>query len=284
MASEHLLLKLNPVIAKPFVKWVGGKRKVIPDLLFSLPTTFDHYYEPFVGGGALFFHLRSLNVLQDYKITLSDVNLRLIRTYRAIRDDVEGVIIRLQHHAKHHCRDYFYAVRDAEVDSYDNDADVAAWFIYLNKTAFNGLYRVNKKNRFNAPMGKYKNPTICDATNLRNCHDALQTVEILHQSFTMTEGAKAGDLIYFDPPYVPVSATASFTSYTNEGFGIVEQIQLRDVALTLRNRGVNVMLSNSDHEIVRELYTEFDIRGIQVGRAINSKATGRGKVGEVIVT
>ena len=156
MASEHLLLKLNPVIAKPFVKWVGGKRRVIPELLFSLPATFDHYYEPFVGGGALFFHLRSLNLLQDNKITISDVNLRLIRTYKAIRDDVEGVIVRLKHHSKHHCRDYFYAVRDAEVDSYENDADVAAWFIYLNKTAFNGLYRVNKKNRFNAPMGKYK--------------------------------------------------------------------------------------------------------------------------------
>ena len=284
MASEHLLLKLNPVIAKPFVKWVGGKRRVIPELLFSLPTNFDHYYEPFVGGGALFFHLRSLNLLQDNKITLSDVNLRLIRTYKAIRDDVNGVITRLKHHAKYHCRDYFYAVRDAEVDTYKNDADVAAWFIYLNKTAFNGLYRVNKKNRFNAPMGKYKNPTICDEVNLRNCNDALQTVELLHQSFTDIDNAQSRDLVYFDPPYVPVSATASFTSYTNEGFGITEQTKLRDMAMILRNRGVHVMLSNSDHEVVRDLYAEFDIRGIQVGRAINSKATARGKVGEVIIT
>ena len=284
MASEHLLLKLNPVIAKPFVKWVGGKRRVIPELLFSLPTNFDHYYEPFVGGGALFFHLRSLNLLQDNKITLSDVNLRLIRTYKAIRDDVNGVIIRLKHHAKHHCRDYFYAVRDAEVDTYTNDADVAAWFIYLNKTAFNGLYRVNKKNRFNAPMGKYKNPTICDEVNLRNCNDALQTVELIHQSFTGIDSADSGDLVYFDPPYVPVSTTASFTSYTNEGFGITEQTKLRDLAMLLRNRGVSVMLSNSDHEVVRDLYADFDIRGIQVGRAINSKKTARGKVGEVIIT
>ena len=284
MASEHLLLKLNPVIAKPFVKWVGGKRRVIPELLFSLPATFDHYYEPFVGGGALFFHLRSLNLLQDKKITLSDVNLRLIRTYKAIRDDVEGVVIRLKHHSKYHCRDYFYAVRDAEVDSYENDADVAAWFIYLNKTAFNGLYRVNKKNRFNAPMGKYKNPTICDETNLRNCHDALQTVELRHQSFAAVKTASKGDLVYFDPPYIPVSATSSFTSYTNEGFGLTEQTELRDMALALRNKGVSVMLSNSDHEIVRDLYAEFNIRGIQVGRAINSKASARGKVGEVIIT
>ena len=284
MASEHLLLKLNPVIAKPFVKWVGGKRRVIPELLFSLPATFDHYYEPFVGGGALFFHLRSLNLLQDHKITLSDVNLRLIRTYTAIRDNAEGVIIRLKHHANYHCRDYFYAVRDVEVDTYENDADVAAWFIYLNKTAFNGLYRVNKKNRFNAPMGKYKNPTICDEANLRNCHDALQTVELLHQSFVNVHVASEGDLVYFDPPYVPVSATSSFTSYTNEGFGLTEQKLLRDTALSLRNRRVSVMLSNSDHEAVRDLYAEFDIRGIQVGRAINSKTSARGKVGEVIIT
>lgn len=285
MAPQHLLVKVSPIIAKPFVKWVGGKRRVIPELLLSLPTTFDHYYEPFVGGGALFFHLRSLNLLEDHKITLSDVNLRLIRTYRAIRDDVDGVIERLAHHKAHHCKDYFYKVRDVKVDNYKNDADVAAWFIYLNKTAFNGLYRVNKKNRFNAPMGKYKNPKICDVDNLRNCHTVLQTVELLHQPFYKAPiDAKAEDLVYFDPPYVPVSATASFTSYTNEGFGSEEQIHLRDVAWELREKGVHVMLSNSDHEVVRDLYKDFDVRSIQVGRAINCKGKSRGKVGEVIVT
>lgn len=285
MAPQHLLVKSSPIIAKPFVKWVGGKRRVLPDLLLSLPTTFDHYYEPFVGGGALFFHLRSLNLLDDHKITLSDVNLRLVRTYRAIRDDVEGVVERLEYHKKNHCRDYFYGVRDVKVDAYQHDADVAAWFIYLNKTAFNGLYRVNKKNRFNAPMGKYKNPAICDATNLRHCHIHLQTVEVLHTSFDQAPcNAKKDDLVYFDPPYVPVSATASFTSYTNEGFGYEEQERLRDLAWTLRQKGVNVMLSNSDHDLVHDLYKDFNVRQIKVGRAINCKSDSRGKVGEVIVT
>ena len=285
MAPQHLLVKASPIIAKPFVKWVGGKRRVIPELLLSLPTTFDHYYEPFIGGGALFFHLRSLNLLEDHKITLSDVNLRLIRTYRAIRDDVNGVIERLEHHKANHCRDYFYAVRDVTVDAYKNDADVAAWFIYLNKTAFNGLYRVNKKNRFNAPMGKYKNPAICDIPNLRNCHTVLQTVDLLHTPFSSAPtDAKMGDLAYFDPPYVPVSATSSFASYTNSGFGYEEQEKLRDVALNLREKGVQVMLSNSDHEVVHDLYQDFDVRQIMVGRAINCKGNARGKVGEVIIT
>lgn len=285
MPPQPMLVTVNPVVAKPFVKWVGGKRRVIPELLRSLPTTFEHYYEPFIGGGALFFHLRNLNILQDGQITISDFNLRLVRTYKAIRDDVDGVIARLKHHKRHHSKPYFYEVRDVAVDDYKNDADVAAWFIYLNKTAFNGLYRVNKKNRFNAPMGKYKNPNICDTDNLLICHKALQNVNILHGSFEKAPSlAQAEDLVYFDPPYVPVSATSSFTSYTNEGFGFKEQELLRDLALDLRKRDVHVMLSNADHELVHELYTDFTVRQIQVGRAINCKAKARGKVGEVIIT
>ena len=285
MPPQPLLVTVNPFVAKPFVKWVGGKRRVMPELLRSLPTSFEHYYEPFIGGGALFFHLRNLNILQDGSITISDYNERLIRTYKAIRDDVDGVISRLNHHKINHCKTYFYEVRDVAVDDYKNDSDVAAWFIYLNKTAFNGLYRVNKKNRFNTPMGKYKNPNICDVDNLMACHYALQNVEIIHASFEeVPHAAQSSDLVYFDPPYVPVSATASFTSYTNEGFGYHQQEKLRDLALELKNRNVQVMLSNSDHELVHDLYEDFDIRQIQVGRAINCKAKARGKVGEVIIT
>ena len=285
MSPQPLLVTVNPVVSKPFVKWVGGKRRVIPELLRSLPTTFEHYYEPFVGGGALFFHLRSMNLLQEHRITISDFNLRLIRTYRAIRDDVEAVIDRLRHHKIHHCKEYFYRVRDVQVDQYDKDADVAAWFIYLNKTAFNGLYRVNKKNRFNTPLGKYKNPNICDIDNLKACHTALQNVEILHDSYDQSaKTADVDDLVYFDPPYVPVSATASFTSYTHAGFGGREQINLRNLAQSLKQKGVQVMLSNSDHDLVHELYQDFDIRNIKVGRAINCKGNSRGKVGEVIIT
>ena len=285
MSPQPLLVTVNPVVSKPFVKWVGGKRRVIPELLRSLPTTFEHYYEPFVGGGALFFHLRSMNLLQEHRITISDFNLRLIRTYRGIRDDVNGIIERLRHHKIHHCKEYFYRVRDVKVDEYKNDADVAAWFIYLNKTAFNGLYQVNKKNRFNAPMGKYKNPNICDVDNLKSCNSALQNVEILHGSFEKApRKARVNDLVYFDPPYVPVSTTSSFTSYTQAGFGGHEQIQLRNFAKSLKEKGIQVMLSNSDHDLVHELYEEFDIRQIKVGRAINCKAKSRGKVGEVIIT
>ncbi len=272
--------------AKPFVKWVGGKRRVIPNLIAEMPDEFEHYYEPFIGGGALFFHLRSLNMLADHKITISDANLRLIRTYRAIRDDVEGVVERLEQHQKRNCKEYFYQVRDSEVDRFKRDADVAAWFIYLNKTAFNGLYRVNKKNRFNAPFGKYKNPNICNQENLWRCHGALQNVEILHGCFDYSsKTAKQGDFVYFDPPYVPISVSSSFTSYTKDGFGSLEQVLLRDHALRLKRKGVQVMLSNAEHPFVRELYEEnFDISSILVGRAINCKGNKRGSVGEVVMT
>lgn len=272
--------------AKPFVKWVGGKRRVIPNLISEMPEEFEHYYEPFIGGGALFFHLRSLNVLADHKITIADANLRLIRTYRAIRDDVDGVIERLEQHHKRNSKEYFYQTRGSEVDRYKRDADVAAWFIYLNKTAFNGLYRVNKKNRFNAPFGKYKNPNICDRKNLLACHEALQTVEILHGCFDYSsKTAITSDFVYFDPPYVPISVSSSFTSYTKDGFGSLEQILLRDHALRLKEKGVRVMLSNAEHPFVRELYEDsFDIASILVGRAINCKGNKRGSVGEVVIT
>ena len=272
-------------IAKPFIKWVGGKRQVIPSLAEDIPRNIEHYYEPFVGGGAMFFHLRAQQRIMDHQITLSDINLRLIRTYKAIRDNVEAVIDRLEHHRSHHDKDYFYALRDINVDAYKEDVDVAAWFIYLNKTAFNGLYRVNKKNKFNAPIGSYKDPNICDEDTLRSASLALQNVRIIHKFFDhMRQEAREGDFVYFDPPYIPVSVTSNFTSYTNEGFGSLEQTMLRDLAYDLKVRGISVMLSNSDHPYVHELYQGFDIRLIQVGRTINSKASKRGKVGEVVIT
>ena len=271
--------------SKPFIKWVGGKRRVIPDLEYGIPRNIEHYYEPFVGGGAMFFHLRSQQRILDHQITLSDINLRLIRTYKAIRDNVDGVIDRLEHHKSNHCKDYYYAVRDLQVDLYKEDVDVAAWFIYLNKTSFNGLYRVNKKNKFNAPIGSYKDPNICDEETLRCASSALQNVRIIHKFFDhMRHEAREGDFVYFDPPYVPVSVTSNFTSYTNQGFGALEQTILRDLASDLKVRNINVMLSNSDHPYVNELYQDFDIQNIKVGRAINSKGSKRGKVGEVVIT
>ena len=273
------------VIAKPFLKWVGGKRRVLPEIFKDMPSVFQHYYEPFIGGGALFFHMRSHGHLMDHMVTISDANLRLIRTYRAIRDDVEGVIERLSVYKERHGKEFYYDLRAVDIDRKRADVDVAAWMIYLNKTGFNGLYRVNKKNKFNTPFGRYKNPKICDIPNLRACSYALQGVEIVHAYFDhIHDRVKKDDFVYFDPPYVPVSVTSSFTSYTNDGFGSLEQSILRDLALEIKQKGAFVTLSNSDHPFVRELYKGFKMRSIQVGRSINSKSTARGKVGELIIS
>ena len=277
MPATALQLKFRSTpqpLAKPFIKWVGGKRRVISEILKDMPCVFKHYYEPFVGGGALFFHLRSSGVLLDHDITISDLNLRLIRTYCAVRDDVENLIDRLKTYAENHSNTFYYHIRGLDVDSFKSNTDVAAWFIYLNKTAFNGLYRVNKKNKFNAPMGKYKNPAICDVDNLRACHIALQNVRIVHGYFDhMRSETQHEDFIYFDPPYIPVSVTSSFTSYTKDGFGLLEQRILRDLAVDLKEKGVHVLLSNAKHDLVYDLYKGFSIRAIKVGRSINSKAS-----------
>lgn len=273
------------VIASPFLKWVGGKRRVLPEIFKDMPEMFQHYYEPFIGGGALFFYLRSHGLLMDHQITISDANLRLVRTYKAIRDDVDGVIERLSVYKERHCKEFYYDMRDVDIDRKRSNTDVAAWMIYLNKTGFNGLYRVNKKNRFNTPFGSYANPAICDEENLRACSYALQHVEILHAYFDhISKRIKKNDFVYFDPPYVPVSLTASFTAYTNDGFGSLEQTILRDLSREIKDKGAHVTLSNSDHPFVRELYKGFRVRSIEVGRAINSKGDSRGKVGELIIS
>jgi DNA adenine methylase len=176
-------------------------------------------------------------------------------------------------------------LRSVDIDRKRSNTEVAAWMIYLNKTGFNGLYRVNKRNKFNTPFGRYKNPNICDAKNLRACSQALQGVEIKHAYFDhMRERIQPEDFVYFDPPYVPVSQTSSFTAYTNGGFGSLEQTLLRDFACEIKSKGAFVTLSNSEHPYVRDLYKGFNIRSIKVGRAINSKSSARGKVGEYIIS
>ncbi len=288
MTEKALQLKFRrePLpLAKPFVKWVGGKRKVIPELIKDMPSVFGHYYEPFIGGGALFFYLRCRGFLLDHDITISDLNLRLVRTYRAVRDDVENLIDRLAVYSQKHSNTFFYHTRSTEIDKAKSDTDVAAWFIYLNKTAFNGLYRVNKKNQFNTPIGRYKNPAICDVDNLRACSEALQSVQIKHAYFDhMRAAVRPDDFIYFDPPYVPVSLSSNFTSYTKDGFGDLEQRMLRDLAQEFKEMGAHVMLSNAEHSFVRDLYKSFNVRKIHVGRAINCKGKSRGAVGEVIIS
>lgn len=263
---------------RPFLKWVGGKRQLLARIHRHLPKELSGtYHEPFVGGGALFFNLR------PEKAVLSDANERLIRTYRGVRDDVERVVALLRGYP--HDKKFFLEARQWPIDG-GTDAEVAAWMIYLNKTGFNGLYRVNRSNVFNVPFGRYVRPTICDEHNLRACSAALAGVDLRHEGFeAVHERARPGDLVYFDPPYVPLSKTSSFTSYTAAGFGPDQQVRLRDLALALKQRGVQVVLSNSDSKEVRALYRDgFRIVRVPATRAVNARASARGKkVGEVVI-
>ena len=271
------------VQAKPFVKWVGGKRQLLKQFRDLYPQDFDpvknQYFEPFVGGGAVFFDL------QPCKATLSDWNVELITTYRVIRDDVENLIADLK--KQKYEKEFFLKVRSKNPKKLA-PLKVASRFIYLNRTCFNGMYRVNKKGGFNVPFGRYTNPKICDEVNLRNVSRLLQNVEIEHRSYVeVLEHAKEGDFIYFDPPYYPVSKTSSFTSYNADAFLEKEQKELCDVFKVLHKKGCRVMLSNSDTPFIREIYEELgsdiNIKTVQAGRMINAKTSGRGKVSEVVV-
>jgi DNA adenine methylase len=269
--------------AKPFLKWVGGKRQLLHEITGHVPKSFRQYHEPFVGGGAVFFHLRWAR--PACPAFLTDSNQRLIRTYLAVQNDVEGVITRLREHERNHDKTYFQMMRDRrEIDS-ELNTEVAAWMIYLNRTAFNGLYRVNSSNIFNVPIGRYANPTICDEERLRACSRALIGATIENAGFeSVLDRAQKGDFVYFDPPYKALTATAKFTDYTSEGFGDKDQERLRDVALALKKRGVAVVLSNSSSPFIQKLY-RGKFRHYQVGarRMVNSDPTKRGLVQELIL-
>jgi DNA adenine methylase len=261
--------------ARPFIKWVGGKRQLLPSLVAHSPSTFGRYHEPFLGGGALFFHLRPTRAV------LSDTNARLIRTWTGIRDQVEDVIALLREYPYE--REFFQAMRATAIDGC-TDAEVAAWFIYLNRTGFNGLYRVNRHNVFNVPFGAYTRPLICDPENLRAVSLRLAETELHVEDFArVLDRAEPGDFVYFDPPYVPLTATSSFTSYTADGFSMAEQARLRDTAHQLKLRGVHVLLSNSSAPAVHELYAGFERTPVAATRAINCDASRRGAVMELLL-
>lgn len=266
---------------RPFLKWVGGKRGLLPMLTAHAPGKFGRYHEPFVGGGALFFHLAQQRTLPRGAV-LSDNNERLMRAYKGVRDTVEDVIDRLRSYP--HEKDFYLRMREEQIDA-RCDAEVAAWLIYVNRTGFNGLYRVNQQNRFNVPFGDYAKPKICDPENLRACSRALSSAELRCEPFDLVaERAEPGDFVYFDPPYVPLSATSSFTSYTASGFGITHQQKLADVARSLKARGVHVLVSNSSAPLVRELYGEhFFTVEVKAARSVNSRGDGRGKVVELLM-
>jgi DNA adenine methylase len=269
----------RPDGARPFLKWAGGKGQLLPELLARTPAKFNGYHEPFIGGGAFFLALRSRGVVTT--AALSDANPRLVDTYTALRDDVEAVIAALE--PLRNDRDLFYEVRARRHEDLSS-AEAAARVIFLNKTCFNGLYRENRRGEFNVPFGRYTNPRICDPENLRAVSRALQGVSIERHDFDdALATVRAGDFVYLDPPYHPLSRTASFTDYHGAGFGESEQRRLAESFAGLAGRGVSVVASNSDTPLIRELYAGFEIEVVMAKRAINSKADARGKVHELII-
>ena len=258
--------------AHPFLKWAGGKRKLVPEIAARRPRTINAYWEPFVGGGAVYFALAALTS----NATVSDVNAELVLTYKAIRDNPEEVIKRLRVHAEQHCKDYYLSIRAGMPTTSEG---VAARLIYLNKTCFNGLYRVNRKGGFNVPMGRYKNPTICDTPNLRAASRVLQDTTIKVGDFTRQVAPEPGDFIYCDPPY-----DGTYTGYTGNGFGEDDQARLAEQVKEWHQAGAKVMVSNSDTPLIRGLYADFRKSEIQARRNINSNPNGRGPVVELIIT
>ena len=275
--------KIDSDVAHPFVKWAGGKTQLLDELATRVPEKFGTYHEPFVGGGALFFRLKAAGRIK--KARLADANPDLMIAYKALRDAPEAVIEELTRLSSKTSQDDFYAMRAEDPDKM-TAAQRTARFIYLNRTGFNGLYRVNSKGLFNVPYGRYEDPKILDRENLLNVSRALQGVKLEQTSFgTVLKQAKKGDFVYFDPPYQPLSKTAHFTAYSRAGFGEVEQRQLAQVVEELAKKGVEVLLSNSDSAFAAKLYEGkgFEVSRVSAIRAINSKATGRGAIKELLV-
>lgn len=269
-------LRLRARSAEPFLKWAGGKRRLIPRIQEYLPKSFKMYCEPFLGGGALYFHL------QPGISFLADSNSELITTYRIVRDKPKELIQALSRH--YYDKDYYYQIREVNPEQL-TEVEVAARMIYLNRAGFNGLYRVNASGKFNVPFGRYTNPTIVDTERILSCSDALRGAVIENIPFQGLpwQAFTPGDFVYFDPPYVPLSKTSSFTAYDKNGFTQKEQEELADVFRYLDKRGVALMLSNAGHELVQKLYSGFKIVEIPMLRMINSKANKRGAVTEYLV-
>ena len=261
--------------AAPFVKWVGGKRALLPELAARFPARFGRYFEPFLGGGAVFFHL------QPERAMLSDYNAELIATYTVVRDDVERLI---RHLATHRIdEDYYYEQRGLDPSNLE-PLERASRLIFLNRTCFNGLYRVNARGGFNVPYGKHKNPTICNEPGLRAASAALAGADLAYRSYEATlEHARAGDFLYFDPPYHPRNPTSNFTSYTAGAFSEQDQADLAATFAELGRRGCKVMLSNSDTPLIRDLYADFHVEVVMAPRFVNRDATKRGPVSELVV-
>ncbi|MCL1857781.1 MAG: DNA adenine methylase [Oscillospiraceae bacterium] len=274
-------MKKNKLVA-PVLKWVGGKRQLLDELVPLLPNKITTYCEPFVGGGALLFEL------QPKVAYVNDINDELIGVYNVIKNDVEALIIALQHFKNE--SDYFYSVRDWDRDKSKyfslSDIDKAARMLYLNKTCYNGLFRVNNAGEFNSPFGNYRNPNIVNAPTLRAVSSYLSTATVHLSAYDYKEVLKKlpkGTFVYLDPPYDPVSDTANFTGYSRGGFSQTDQIALRSVCDELNANGIKFMLSNSATKFIKEQYASYNITTVQAKRIINSDSSKRGEVDEVVV-
>lgn len=267
--------------AKPVVKWAGGKTKILNQLSKYFPREYYNYHEPFLGGGAVFFYLFEEIQNKNAKAYLSDSIEEIINLYKVIRDDVESLITISRKHI--YDQKYYYNIRSQDPAELD-DIQRASRTLYLNKTCFNGLYRVNSKGQFNVSFGDYTDPVIVNEGALRNASRAFQRAELYAGDFEIVmKNARAGDFVYFDPPYVPLSPTSNFTGYTSGAFGIADHRRLRDVFGALQERGCYVMLSNSNTDFVKELYRGCNIKVINATRAINSDASKRGIIKELVI-
>lgn len=264
------------------VKWAGGKKQLLNQFKIFFPKNINRYFEPFVGGGAVAFH-----VIQNKKpkeIYLSDINEELINCYNTTKNKVEELIKILKEHKKQHNEKYYYKIRSQNPKTL-TDIERAGRFIYLNKTCFNGLYRVNSKGEFNAPIGSYTNPSIVQEEELIEISKILKNITIKIESFEkITNNTKKGDFVYLDPPYYPLKKGRSFTTYTKNSFLEKEQEQLAKVFKELDKKGCSVMLSNSDTDFIKNLYKEYNISFVNARRMINCDATKRGAIKEVVIT
>ena len=267
----------------PAVKWAGGKRQLL-DRILPLVPEHDTYYEPFVGGGAVFL------ALAPEKAVINDSNEELVNVYRVIRDNPEELIALLKEHRDRNSKDYYYEVREQDrvFEQYAemSPAARAARILYLNRTCFNGLYRVNRAGEFNVPWGRYKNPQIVDEQNIRDMSAYLNRakVKILCQDYRETfRGIRKDSFVYLDPPYMPISQTSSFTGYTAAGFGEIQHAELKKQCDLLNRRGIRFLLSNSNSEFVKKLYREYTIEEVEASRSVNAKGDGRGNVTELLI-
>lgn len=264
------------------VKWAGGKKQLLVQFEKFFPNKIERYFEPFVGGGTVAFFLLK-NYPEIKKIYLSDINEELIMTYNSVKNNIDELISLLKEYKLKHNKEFYYQIRSEDVKKL-NSIQIAARFIYLNRTCFNGLYRVNSKGGFNVPIGSYKNPTICNEEDLREISKLLQKDDIKVSRFEQAvKAAKKGDFVYFDPPYYPLKKE-SFTTYTKDNFLEKEQEELAEIFKKLDKKGCKVMLSNSDTEFIKKLYKGYNINFVKATRMINCDATKRGKINEVVIT